>query len=332
MTLTSAGRHREAGDGPHWIDVADGESDGYDEYEGDSEYHEQDGADAEEPPPPRRPLNPFISALAIFAVLMLGFVAFTVFLTPLQANHEQALLYDQLREQLAAGTAAPFSDHGPLPVIEPGTPVAVLTVPALGLRQVVVEGTASGDLTSGVGHRRDTALPGQFGVSLLYGRRAAYGGPFADVVKLVPGNEIRVVTGQGEFAYLVDGIRRDGDPVPAPLTDGGSRLTLVTAEGRLFLPESTVYVDASLVEGEAQPAPVRRPQIVPPAEKAMRSDTSGMLLLTLWLPLLALTFAGIAWLRATLGRPQALLIGLPVALAVLWNVYDTGLRLLPNLL
>ncbi|PPK64863.1 sortase [Actinokineospora auranticolor] len=280
----------------------------------------------------RRSLPVALVAVATLAGLALGFVAFAFLLTPLQANHEQDRLYDQLREQLGEATAAPFSADGPLRVIEPGTPVAVLEIPALGLRKVVVEGTTSGDLTAGVGHRRDTALPGQYGVSLVYGRRAAYGGPFGEVVNLVPGNEIHVVTGQGTFTYLVDGTRRDGDPVPAPLTDGGARLTLVTASGRPFMPESTVYVDATLAEGDAQPAPVRRPQLVPPDEKAMRSDRAAVPLLALWIPALGLAVAATVWLRHRFGRAEGLLIGVPICLAVLWNVYDTGLRLLPNLL
>ncbi|NHA00350.1 hypothetical protein G5V59_10155 [Nocardioides sp. W3-2-3] len=50
--------------------------------------------------------------------------------------------------------------------------------PRLDVEQVVVEGTAPGDLFAGPGHLRSTVLPGQAGTSLVYGRAATYGGPF----------------------------------------------------------------------------------------------------------------------------------------------------------
>ncbi|MFD1273890.1 sortase domain-bontaining protein [Streptomyces kaempferi] len=64
-------------------------------------------------------------------------------------------------------------------LLAPGTPVALIDIPAAHLHQVVLEGTDSGVLTDGPGHRRDTPLPGQSGTSVLMGRAAAYGGPSA---------------------------------------------------------------------------------------------------------------------------------------------------------
>ena len=58
-----------------------------------------------------------------------------------------------------------------------GEPVALLSIPRLGISQVVVEGTASGDTLAGPGHLRDTVLPGQVGTSVVYGRAATYGAP-----------------------------------------------------------------------------------------------------------------------------------------------------------
>jgi len=51
----------------------------------------------------------------------------------------------------------------------------------LNLSQVVVGGTSAGDLESAPGHRRDTALPGQVGVSLIYGRAVTFGAPFGQL-------------------------------------------------------------------------------------------------------------------------------------------------------
>ena len=153
----------------------------------------------------------------------------------------------------------------------PATRSPCSTIPSIGLEQVVVEGTASGDLLVGPGHRRDTALPGQVGTSVVYGRAATYGGPFADLTELQAGDKIEVDVGQGRKVFRVSGVRRAGDPLPQPPADGAARLTLVTAEGsgRLgaLAPESVVYVDADAKKGF--PAPAGRPPAVPESEQSM---------------------------------------------------------------
>jgi sortase A len=217
-------------------------------------------------------------------------------------------------------------------VIPAGAPIAVLTIPRLGLNQVVVEGTSSGDLESGPGHRRDTVLPGQKGVSLVYGKSMTFGGPFEHIGELNRGDTIRAVTFQGTFTYRVEGVRRDGDPLPdiAPVTTGGSRLTMVTAEGsNPFQPDHTVFVDA-LLRGRAQPA-ATHPAIIPPEERSLASDRPALLNLVLWLQALVLVALAIAWARVRWGRWETHLVGLPVVLAVLWYVYESLGRMLPNL-
>ncbi|MFT2675577.1 hypothetical protein ACMWQR_28500, partial [Escherichia coli] len=70
-------------------------------------------------------------------------------------------LRDMFRAQLQAGTApvseGDFEDN----LLKDGVPVAILSIPQLGIDEVVAEGTTSGVLMKGPGHRRDTVLPGQ---------------------------------------------------------------------------------------------------------------------------------------------------------------------------
>lgn len=298
-----------------------------------------DAAAVEQVRPIRRPqaLRPrmgfgmglLLRASLTLSALVLGFVVYLLLLAPLQQSRTQDVLYAQLRETLALATT-PIEG-----VIEPGTPVAVLRVDSIGLDQVVVEGTASGDLQAGPGHRRNTALPGQQGVSLVYGRSTTYGAPFGLVTRLQPGEEMTVVTGQGQFTYTVAGIRRDGDPLPTALAEGGSRLTLVTSEnaggdGRLAA-GTTVYVDAVLTGGDAQAAG-QRPGLIPPYEQAMKNDPGALVPVVLWLQALVVASALTTWGRRQWGRWQTWIVAVPTVVLVTWQLYGAAARLLPNLL
>lgn len=284
------------------------------------------------PARPARRQDPTLVAVSS-AFTMLGLVACWVVLQMLVLGglsqaRDQTLLYTQLREDLAAATV-PF--EGP---IDPGTPVALMEIPALDLEQVVTEGTASGDLLSGPGHLRGSVLPGQEGSSVVYGRAATYGGPFGHLDDLVPGDPITVTMAQGEKTFTVLGVRHTGDPLPQPRPAGTARLTLVSAEGEGSLaglrPGEVVYVDAEAPE--AFPAPAAQPVTVPDSERPMADDTTTALpLLVLWLALLlGLTLAVVAARQ----RWTALLVWVvatPVAIALAWQTTDVVMRLLPNL-
>lgn len=267
------------------------------------------------------------SAFTMVAIICTWFALQVLVLGGLAQSRDQSVLYDMFRTQLAEATA-------PLgPVVDPGAPVAVLTIPRLGVQQVVVEGTSSGDLVAGPGHRRDTVLPGQSGVSLIYGRASTYGAPFADVAALRVGDEMIAQTGQARTVFTVENVRRDGDPVTAPAA-GSARLTLVTAEGHGLLaslrPSRTVFVDA--ISAEAQPVPAGRPAGVPASELAMASDPAATPMLALGLALLTLLTLGVVAARQRWSLALVWVVAAPVAIAVSWFTTDQLMRLLPNLI
>lgn len=266
--------------------------------------------------------------LVMAALLCLWSVLQMLFLGSLSHERAQEELYREFRTQLASATA-PVG-----PIVPAGDPVALLRVPRLGLEEVVVEGTASGDTLVGPGHRRDTVLPGQVGTAVVYGRAATYGGIFRDITELVPGDRIDAITGQGQVSFRVLGVRRAGDPLPLPADEGAARLTLVTAEGAGRLasisPESVVYVDAEADQGF--PAPPGLPGTLPATEKAMASDQAAVPLVALWLSvLLGLTVAVVAALQRW-SPVLVWVIASPVALTVAWLTTDGVMRLLPNLI
>ena len=268
--------------------------------------------------------------LATICLLSLWFVIYAVLLTPFQENHQQVTLYSALRQSLAQQTA-PLGGQ-----IAPGTPVTLLTARTIGIvDNVVVEGTTSGDLMSGPGHKRDTVLPGQTGVSVIYGRAGLFGAPFGALTTAKAGDEITAITGQGTFTYVVTGVRHAGDPFPPALAQGGSRLTLVSADshGRFgaLHPEGTLYVDAVL-KGQSQPYPPGKPVAVPKSEQAMQGDPNAFLPLALALPLLVGAVLFAVWARNRWGGWQTWLVGVPLVLAALWAVSQAAVQLLPNLL
>jgi sortase A len=281
--------------------------------------------------PPRRPL-PFEAHLLSQFLLMLcvgvlGFVGYLVVISPIQQNNDQGRLHATFREQLAAATAPTGG------AIDPGSPVALLTIPGLSLNQVVVQGTSSGDLEVGPGHLRNTPLPGQAGLSAIYGKASTFGAPFRQIDRLQAGDRITATTGQGVFTYRVSGVRRTGDPLPPPLAKGAGRLTLVTSQGPDRLRHGqTVFVDADLLDAP-QPTPAGQPRLVPPEERAMASDAmTANMELVLWLQALGVVLAGIVWGRQRWGKGETLVVGVPIALAVVWNLYEAAGRLLPNVL
>jgi sortase A len=271
------------------------------------------------------------SAFTMIAIVCLWMAVQMLYLGSVSQHRAQDLLYDQLRYVLAG----PPDKSPPLgPIVPVGDPVALITIPEIGLEQVVVEGTASGDTLVGPGHRRDTPLPGQVGTSVVYGRSTTYGAPFADLPDLHAGDTFKVTGAQGTTTFTVIDVRRAGDPLPQPVAEGYARLTMVTAEGsgRLgaITPDSVVYVDADAKK--AFPAPPGRPTAVPESEKAMAADRGALPLLALCLAgLLALTL-GVVAARQRWSTALVWVIASPLAIALSWATTDVVMRLLPNLI
>ncbi|PZQ89830.1 MAG: sortase [Leifsonia xyli] len=288
-------------------------------------------------PHPRAPRDTRWWAGAVLLAVSLLLVAFVVqatLLSGLQHERAQQILYDQLRQDLAEGTAPTGQlDYVTEEMVPLGQPVALLEIPSLGLREVVLQGSDSEVLRSGVGHRRDSVMPGQAGTAVLLGRQLAYGGPFSGLVRLQPGDEIRVTTAQGEHSYRVLGLRRAGDPMPAALRSGDGRLELQTADGLALFPSGVLYVDAALIsESQQKPSTVMAYPALPLEERAMGQLENGWYPVFFGLCVLVAAGIGTIWLWRRWGRPHAWLVAFPVLLAIGVVVADTAMDALPNLL
>jgi hypothetical protein len=164
-------------------------------------------------------------------------------------------------------------------------------------------------------------------------RQAAYGGPFGQLSSLAKGDTITVTTGQGEYTFTVTGLRRPGDPLPAPSEAGTSRLTLTTADGTPYLASSTLRVDAELKGDAAElPARVFGTNALSAAERPMSGDNSAWIPLVFWAQGLLLAAVGVVWARNRWGRWQTWVVGVPVLATFGLGVAGQIARLLPNLL
>jgi LPXTG-site transpeptidase (sortase) family protein len=280
------------------------------------------------------------SAFLILAACLLSFVVWVAFLSQLHYARAQHNAYDALRISLAQGTTPvgptqlvnPNVENSPTVPVPLGTPLALLSIPKIRLNAVVLQGTTGSVLENGPGHLRDTQMPGQFGTSVIMGRRAAYGGPFAKLSTLNPGDTFTVVTGQTEAQFRVLDLRRGGDASPPPPATGQSRLILVTADGTPFAPTGILYVDADLTS-KPQPAPPMTLSVanLPASEQAMGTEPQAWLPIVFWGQLMLLITLGLSWGWSAWGKWQAWVIAIPALGYLVFTVSDQVTRLLPNL-
>jgi sortase A len=220
-------------------------------------------------------------------VLILLFVAYQLWGTGIREAQAQRKLENEFEQRLGdAGVSAPDeSAQGPGPTpttTAPGPPpppaaegnaVAHVSIPAIGVDKIVVEGVTLEDLKRGPGHYPDTPFPGQPGNAAIAGHRTTYGAPFNRIDELEPGDEILVTTVQGSFRYEVSDQLIVSPSEVGVLDDfGDNRLTLTACHPKYSARQRIVVVAA--LAGEAAPAPDTPPG---PATGAIPGDgdTSG---------------------------------------------------------
>ena len=206
------------------------------------------------------------------AVVLILFVAWQVWGTALLEHHSQSQLAVQFDR---TGGASPSDDRpfgllaGTRRVAGPpeGTVIARLRIPAIGVNQFVVEGTAPGDLEKGPGHYMGTATPGQAGNVALAGHRTTFGGPFNRLDALGPGDRITLTTTAGEtFVYTVSRLPRIVSSSNIAIFNdfGDDRLTLTSSNPKYSAADRLVDVaildqPTSATSAGAASAPVAGP-------------------------------------------------------------------------
>lgn len=273
--------------------------------------------------------RPVRLVLTVLTVLALGVCFYLVLGSGIEHTAAQSSAMAQFNDELSQGTAPirPTTAGGAL--LPAGTPIALLEIPALGVREVVGEGTTSAALIRGPGHERSTVFPGGTGTSVLMGRAAAFGGPFGRLADLRPGAVITVVTGVGTSTFRVVDVRTAGQLIP-PLTAGEARLTLATAAGSPFFPSGVVWVDADATTPAL--AAARPPMATVPADELPLGSSPGAYWgVLLWLLVLVGVLAAAAWTWRRRGHAQAWIIFVAPLLVIGYSITGEVARVLPNL-
>jgi len=260
-------------------------------------------------------------ALSLGGLCLLAFLFYAFVFTGLSESRSQR----NLLGQFAAPNPALITGAK---VLE-GQPVAVLDIPAIDMRLVVVKGTSATDLAMGPGLMTGSAQPGQKGNAVIAGRRTTAGAPFGHILTLRRGDRITVITGLGTYSYRVTGVGvavpGSADPISPTAT---ATLTLVTSNPAI-LPTGRAYVTAKLVSPGLRTPPWRKP---PPASaRALSGDSGAVAPTVLWgALLLAAVVATIAAYRRWSQQIWAVyLLSTPVVLAIALVWFGNLYRLLP---
>jgi sortase A len=121
-----------------------------------------------------------------------------------------------------------FKTHQPA-----GEVLTKLSIPRIGLRAVVIEGTSSRSLLSGPGHMTGSATPGSNGNSVIAGHRDTF---FRHLHSLKTGDAIYVLRDGKRFHYAV--IEKkvvQADDISVLRANTGSELTLITCYPTHFI-------------------------------------------------------------------------------------------------
>lgn len=279
-----------------------------------------------EPTPPQRsvPLPRLLLRRGLLVVGLSGllFTVWLVGLSHLAHARSQEGLERRFRSELANGVA---------PVNQPipsGSPIALLEIPALGLREVVVEGTRSAQLASGPGHLRTSALPGQPGVSVLLARRTTFGAPFRRLSDLVVGDSVRVTTGQGVTDYRIVAVTTHPADDASAFVAEPDALLLVTSDPALVA-SRRVTARAVPVDG-VQPGGTRVAQVALSADElGLAGSSRAAVGVLVWLELLVAAAAGGLVLFRRWRRWPAWVLAAPVVGACAWQLCAQLSLLLP---
>ena len=137
---------------------------------------------------------------------VLYFLVYQLVGTNAVTSRGQTDLRNELQREWSAAPAAPKAANPRKVVLKRpavGKALAVLDIPKIQVKKVIVEGVGRDELRKGPGHVPSTVLPGQDGTFGVSGHRTTYGAPFYRLNELGKGDTITVVSREAVYTYSV---------------------------------------------------------------------------------------------------------------------------------
>lgn len=217
-------------------------------------------------PPPPKDWRYFVNGLGqIFialGLLIFGFVGYQLWGTGIEtartqnelgADFQQQLIERQLVEEPTPEAVAvpvaelpeevrpvdpeiteviPVEEQSHLEIVDPGTAIAKIEIPKIGVESYVLPTVGRDDLKKGVGHFPETSQAGQLGNAAYAGHRTTYGGPFYELDELGVGDRVIITRSDGNrYTYAVtdtEVVHPDGFNINNRLDPQLAQLTLMT--------------------------------------------------------------------------------------------------------
>jgi sortase A len=276
-------------------------------------------------------------------IVVMLFVAWQLWGTSISQHHDQSQLHTAFETALQKHHIKGSASSGPtlipstqlVPSPSEGSVVARLQIPAIGVDQYVVSGTAENDLAEGPGHYIGTAMPGQAGNVAIAGHRTTHGAPFNSLGSLKVGDQIVMTTTSGEHLTYV--VAQPPNAVPPSdvqvLNDfGDNRITLTTCNPEFSASQRLVVVGI-LKDPSAAKVPATNNHLV--AYHVVNPATASWdwpLLPLVGLEVGLLLFLGLSNGRFTawFGRSARWFILVPLWAFGLYEVFQTFSTFLPS--
>lgn len=236
----------------------------------------------------RRALEWVGRALIASGALLVLFVVYQLWGTNLLQAADQRDLKSDFRQAVATAPPEPeatepeATEPEPAPPPAVGEAVGILSIPAIGMEQALVEGAGRGELEKGPGHYPHSPLPGRSGNVSIAGHRTTYGAPFNRIDELAPGDEIVVETVEGTFTYEVAEQRIVAPDDVSVVTDtDDDRITLTTCNPKYSARERLVVVGSLRGDPVGSAAPdeaeaERGDVLLPPVDHLDGGSPSGL--------------------------------------------------------
>ena len=139
--------------------------------------------------------------LILIGVGIIGTVAYKKIVTSQKQNE----LLEAFESQLAEGDNENTEEEVNLDSINGYTPIAIMEIPSIKLKQPVVEGITEDVIKYFLGKFPESTMPGEVGNFAVAGHRVSdFTDAFINLYKVKPGDNLIVTTKDGKYTYEVE--------------------------------------------------------------------------------------------------------------------------------